>query len=61
MNKDQVKGRMREAQGKTKEVIGKAAGDKDLEVEGVVQNAVGKVQAGFGDMKNDVKKTLKNV
>jgi uncharacterized protein YjbJ (UPF0337 family) len=61
MNKDQVKGRMREAQGKTKEVVGRMAGDKDLEIEGVVQNAVGKVQAGIGDLKDEVKKTLKNV
>jgi len=56
MNKDQVKGRMKEAEGKIKEVAGKAVGNKTLEDKGKVQNAVGKAQAGYGDLKRDLKK-----
>ena len=55
MNKDQVKGRIEEATGKVKEVAGKVTGDKDLEQEGKVQNIGGKVQAGYGDLKEDIK------
>jgi uncharacterized protein YjbJ (UPF0337 family) len=55
MNKDQVKGRMKEAEGKVKEVAGKALGNKSLEGKGKMQNAVGNAQAGFGDLKHDLK------
>jgi uncharacterized protein YjbJ (UPF0337 family) len=59
MGKDQVKGRIEEAKGTVKEVVGKILDDKDLEVEGNVQKNVGKVQAGFGDLKEDVKDLIK--
>ena len=56
MNKDQVKGRIEEVKGKVKEVAGKITDDKDLEVKGNIQKNIGKAQAGFGDLKNDLKK-----
>jgi len=56
MNKDQVKGRIKEAQGKIKEVTGKIVGNKTMEEKGMVQKTVGKVQAGMGDLKDDLKK-----
>ncbi len=56
MNKDQVKGRVKEVAGKAKEVVGSIVGNKELEAKGVVQNAVGKVQAGAGDLREDLKK-----
>jgi uncharacterized protein YjbJ (UPF0337 family) len=56
MNKDQAKGRLEEAKGKMKEAAGKAVGNKELELKGKVQNISGKAQAGFGDLKNDLKK-----
>ena len=56
MNRDQVKGRVKEVEGKVKEVAGKIVGNKTLEEKGKAQNAVGKVQAGYGDLKNDLKK-----
>jgi uncharacterized protein YjbJ (UPF0337 family) len=55
MNKDQVKGRVDEVKGKAKEVVGKLIDDKDLEVEGTVEKNAGKLQAGFGDLVEDVK------
>jgi uncharacterized protein YjbJ (UPF0337 family) len=56
MNKDQVNGRIKETQGKIKEVAGSIVGNKDLEDKGKVENAVGKIQAGYGDLKEDLKK-----
>lgn len=58
MNKDQVKGRAEQVKGKVKEVTGKAVGNKELEREGKMQDAGGKIQAGYGDVKEDVKKTI---
>ena len=58
MNKDQVKGRIEEAKGKLKEVAGKVSGNEKLEQEGKLQNIGGKVQADYGDLKQDVKKAL---
>lgn len=58
MNKDQVKGRVEEAKGKVKEIAGNLVGNKDLELEGKVQNTSGKIQTGFGDFKEDIKKSL---
>lgn len=58
MNKDQVKGRLKKAEGKVKEVAGKLTGNKTLEQKGKVKNAAGDVQADYGDLKNDVAKSL---
>lgn len=55
MNKDQVKGRLKEAEGTVKEVTGKVVGNKSLEQKGKVEKAIGKVQAGYGDIKEDLK------
>ena len=59
MNKDQVKGRVKEAEGKIKEVTGKLVGNEKLEAKGKVQNILGKAQATFGDIKQDVKDSNK--
>jgi uncharacterized protein YjbJ (UPF0337 family) len=58
MNKDQIRGRINEMRGMLKKAVGKAAGDKELVVEGTIQNTVGKVQAGVGDLKDDIKKSI---
>ena len=58
MNKDQTKGRVEEFKGKVKEIAGKLSGDKKLEGEGKLQNLKGQVQAGFGDLKEDIKKAV---
>ena len=56
MNKDQVNGRYEEAKGKVKEVAGHVVGNKDVELEGIIQKNVGKAQAAVGDTKADLKK-----
>ncbi len=59
MNKDQVKGRIKETKGKVKEATGKIVSDKNLEERGNIQASIGKVQAGYGDLKEDIKKGIK--
>jgi uncharacterized protein YjbJ (UPF0337 family) len=58
MNKDQVKGRVKEVTGKVKEVAGNIVGNKSLEVKGLSQKVAGKVQAGYGDAKAELKRKL---
>ncbi len=60
MNKDQVKGRIKGAEGAAKEVAGKISGKDSLELKGKLQKAAGKAQAGFGDAKNDLGKDKKS-
>ncbi len=57
MNKDQVKGRVEQAAGKTKKGFGKVFGNKEMEQEGMLQDANGKIQAGYGDVKEEIKKS----
>lgn len=57
MNRDQFKGRMKEAKGKVKEITGKAVGNAELEMKGKIEGASGKVQGKFGDLKSDIKKS----
>lgn len=56
MNEDQVKGRIKETEGKIKEVTGNVLGDKTLEQKGKTENVIGKIQAGYGDLKEELKK-----
>jgi uncharacterized protein YjbJ (UPF0337 family) len=58
-NKDQVKGRIKEAEGKVKEVAGKLVGNQKLEAKGKIQKVLGKAQAKFGDVKQDLKTAKK--
>jgi uncharacterized protein YjbJ (UPF0337 family) len=54
-NKDPVKGRVKEAEGKIKAVAGKLVGNEKLEEKGKVQKTLGEAQAKFGGVKHVVK------
>jgi uncharacterized protein YjbJ (UPF0337 family) len=56
MNKDQIKGRIEKAIGKVKEAAGNIFGNKTLEQKGKIGKTLGSVQAGYGDLKDDLKK-----
>ena len=56
MNRDQVKGRMKEAEGKVQQQAGKAAGSVEHQVKGMAKQAVGKVQKTVGDARNGARK-----
>jgi len=59
MNENQVKGRIKQAKGKGKEVVGKAVGNKQLEREGTVEKLSGNVEAAYGDLKKEVERVTK--
>ncbi len=59
MNKDQINGRIKETEGKAREVTGKLVSDKSMEEKGKAHTAIGKVQAGYGDIKDDLEDDLK--
>ncbi|MEA3642292.1 MAG: CsbD family protein [Lamprobacter sp.] len=58
MNKKQVKGHYEEAKGAVKEATGKMTGNEELELKGKIQKEAGKVQAGVGDVEQEVKDNL---
>lgn len=58
MNKDQIKGRVDQAVGKTKKAAGDLADSPRLQTKGAAQEAKGKVQAGYGDAKNNVARKI---
>jgi uncharacterized protein YjbJ (UPF0337 family) len=55
MNKDQVKGRAKQAEGKIKEITGRVVGDGHLMNEGRIEKAIGKAQSNYGDLKETLK------
>ena len=55
MDKDQVKGKAKQAEGQLEETAGKIVGDKDMERSGKLKKGVGKVQSRYGDFKSKVK------
>jgi uncharacterized protein YjbJ (UPF0337 family) len=59
MNKNQIKGRIKEAKGKGKEVAGKAVGNKQLQREGTLEKLGGKAEAAYGDLKKEVQRGTK--
>lgn len=59
MNKHQVEGRTDQVKGKIKEATGKLTGNESLKQEGRADQAAGKVQATYGDVKEDVKDSIK--
>ena len=58
MDKDQIKGRFKEIEGKVKEVTGKIVGNKTLEEKGKLERTEGTIQAGYGDVKSEIKKDI---
>ncbi|MBK1618206.1 general stress protein CsbD [Lamprobacter modestohalophilus] len=58
MNKKQVKGHYEEAKGAVKEATGKLTGNEELELKGKIQKEAGKIQAGVGDVQQEIKDNI---
>ncbi len=58
MNKQNVKGALNQVKGVVKEEVGHMTGNKTLEAEGIVDRVKGKIQEGYGDLKDKVKDKL---
>jgi uncharacterized protein YjbJ (UPF0337 family) len=60
MDKDRIKGKIDEIKGDIKERVGGASKDRSTQAEGFVENKKGKVQGGFGEMKDEMKRDRKD-
>jgi uncharacterized protein YjbJ (UPF0337 family) len=60
MDKDRIRGGAKEFKGKIKEAAGKISGDKKLEGEGKLDQAAGKAQGAFGNLKDAARDALKD-
>ncbi len=53
-NRDEVEGKFDQAKGKSKEVVGRAIDDRELEDEGTADRAGGNMKEGFGTARRKV-------
>lgn len=63
MNKDEIKGKVRDIEGRVERQTGEWTGDKEAQSEGIKDQAAGKAQNAFGKAKNavrDVKRDLES-
>jgi uncharacterized protein YjbJ (UPF0337 family) len=60
-NRDEIEGKFDQAKGKTKETVGRAINDRELESEGQADNLGGKVQEGAGKVRRKVGETIEDV
>lgn len=55
MNKNQVKGALKDVAGKVQEEVGKLVGSKEQQVKGLSKQISGKAEKAYGDAKEVVK------
>ena len=55
MNKDQIKGGLKEVAGKVQEKTGEVVGSKSQQAKGMAKEVEGKAQKGVGDAKETLK------
>jgi len=60
MNKDQVKGAVKNAAGKVQQKTGEAIGSTDQQAKGLVKQVEGRVQKAYGDVKAALDKNQKS-
>ena len=60
MNKDQVKGTVKDIAGKVQEKAGELVGSKEQQIKGLAKQISGKVQKGVGDVEEAVKDSNKH-
>ncbi len=59
MNKDQVKGTVKDIKGKIQQEAGKLVGNKEQQAKGLLHQAEGKLQHHVGNLKEAVKDATK--
>lgn len=60
-NRDEVEGKWDQAKGKTKETIGRAIDDEELEAEGGADRVKGNVKEGLGTARRKVGEAIEDV
>ena len=59
MNKDQIKGTVKDIAGRAQEKLGKVTGSQELQAKGAARQVEGKAQKGVGNVKEGVKDASK--
>ena len=54
MNKDQVKGSIKQGAGKVQQKVGEATGSEKEQAKGLGKQAAGKIQKAYGDAKDNI-------
>lgn len=60
MNKDQVKGTVKDIAGKVQQKAGRLTGSKKQQVKGLAKQVAGKAQKGYGDARQAADKANRN-
>ncbi len=60
-NRDELEGKFDQVKGKTKETVGHAINDRELEDQGTADRAGGKVQEGFGKVKRNIGEAIEDI
>ena len=60
MNKDQIKGTVKDFSGKVQEEVGKLAGNKEQQVKGLSKQIAGKAEQSYGNAKENIKNVNKH-
>lgn len=60
MNKDQIKGSVKDAAGKVQQKVGEAVGSEKQQVKGLEKQMEGKGQKALGDVKENIKDMRKH-
>jgi len=60
-NRDEMEGKFDQVKGRTKEGIGRALDDEELESEGRAEHTGGKIQEGFGKGRRKVGEAIEDV
>jgi uncharacterized protein YjbJ (UPF0337 family) len=60
-NRDELEGKFDQAKGKTKETIGRAVDDRELEDEGTADRVNGNVKEGFGKARRKVGEAVEDL
>jgi uncharacterized protein YjbJ (UPF0337 family) len=60
VNKDQIKGGMKDIAGKAQEKAGEMTNSKENQAKGMAKQGEGKLQKGYGDVKDAAKDMLKD-
>jgi uncharacterized protein YjbJ (UPF0337 family) len=60
-NRDELEGKLDQAKGKTKETVGRALNDRDLEEEGRIDNTGGEIKEGFGKARRKVGEAIEDI
>ena len=60
MNKDKLEDTVKDVAGKVQQKVGNLTDDEGQQVKGVAEQAEGKIQKGYGDIKEKAKDKLKS-